>query len=141
MDELDGNGAAGLLQEVFGATMTVAVATCASCGSATQLGESVLYAGGPGRSSAVAPARACWWSSPGAGQALRRPDGHPHTRHTRRRQTRVTSPGPGLFSQLGRMRRAAMVQEAAGSRRAGRAVGPVQFLPQRAPSPRQPGER
>jgi len=48
MDELDGNGAAGLLQEVFGATMTVAVATCASGGSATQLGESVLYAGGPG---------------------------------------------------------------------------------------------
>ena len=48
MDELDGNGAAGLLQEVFGAAMTVAVATCASCGSAMQLGESVLYAGGPG---------------------------------------------------------------------------------------------
>jgi hypothetical protein len=33
---------------VFGAAMTDAVATCASCGSAAQLGESVLYAGGPG---------------------------------------------------------------------------------------------
>ena len=48
MDELDGNGSAGLLQEVFGTEMTVAVATCASCGSAAQIGESVLYAGGPG---------------------------------------------------------------------------------------------
>jgi hypothetical protein len=48
MDELDGNGSAGLLQEVFGTEMTVAVATCASCGSAAPIGESVLYAGGPG---------------------------------------------------------------------------------------------
>jgi len=48
MEELDGNGAAGLLHEVFGTEMTVAVATCASCGSATQIGEGVLYAGGPG---------------------------------------------------------------------------------------------
>jgi hypothetical protein len=48
MDELDGNGAAGLLQEIFGTEMTIAVATCASCGSAAPIGESVLYAGGPG---------------------------------------------------------------------------------------------
>jgi hypothetical protein len=48
MDELDGNGAAGLLQEIFGTEMTIAVATCASCGSAAPIGEGVLYAGGPG---------------------------------------------------------------------------------------------
>jgi hypothetical protein len=48
MDELDGNGAAGLLQEVFGAEMTVAAATCASCGAVALIGESGLYLGGPG---------------------------------------------------------------------------------------------
>jgi len=48
MDELDGNGAAGLLQEIFGMEMTVAVATCASCGAVAPIGESALYAGGPG---------------------------------------------------------------------------------------------
>jgi hypothetical protein len=48
MDKLDGNGAAGLLREIFGTEMTVAVATCASCGSAAQIGESSLYPGGPG---------------------------------------------------------------------------------------------
>jgi hypothetical protein len=48
MDELDGNGAAGLLQEVFGTEMTVAVATCASCGTVAPIGESGLYTGGPG---------------------------------------------------------------------------------------------
>jgi len=48
MDELDGNGAAGLLQEIFGMEMTVAVATCASCGAVAPIGESGLYAGGPG---------------------------------------------------------------------------------------------
>ena len=48
MDELDGNGAAGLLQEVFGMEMTVAVATCASCGAVAPIGESGLYTGGPG---------------------------------------------------------------------------------------------
>jgi hypothetical protein len=48
MDELDGNGAAGLLQEIFGRDMTVAVATCAWCGTAGPIGASGLYAGGPG---------------------------------------------------------------------------------------------
>ncbi len=48
MDELDGNGAAGLLHEVFGTEMTVAVATCGSCGTVAQIGESGLYTGGPG---------------------------------------------------------------------------------------------
>jgi len=48
MDELDGNRAAGLLQEVFGTEMTTAVVTCASCRAVAPLGESVVYAGGPG---------------------------------------------------------------------------------------------
>ncbi len=48
MDELDGNGAAGLLWEIFGAEMTVAAATCASCGTVAAIGETVLYTGGPG---------------------------------------------------------------------------------------------
>ena len=48
MDELDGNGAAGLLKEIFGTEMTVAVATCESCGTAARIGEDVVYAGGPG---------------------------------------------------------------------------------------------
>jgi hypothetical protein len=48
MDELDGNGAAGLLREIFGTEMTVAVATCATCGAVAQIGGSRLYMGGPG---------------------------------------------------------------------------------------------
>ena len=48
MNELDGNGAAGLLQEVFGQEMTTVVATCASCGALGPIGESDLYLGGPG---------------------------------------------------------------------------------------------
>ena len=48
MDQLDGNAAGGLLQEIFGTEMTVAVATCGSCGAAAQIGEDAVYAGGPG---------------------------------------------------------------------------------------------
>jgi hypothetical protein len=48
MSELDGNGAAGLLQEIFEREMTVAVATCASCGAVAPIGESVLYVRAPG---------------------------------------------------------------------------------------------
>jgi Family of unknown function (DUF6510) len=48
MDGLDGNGAAGLLQEIFGQEMTTAAATCGSCGAIAPIGESDLYAGGPG---------------------------------------------------------------------------------------------
>jgi Family of unknown function (DUF6510) len=48
MDELDGNSVAGLLTEVFGAEMTTAVATCASCGTAGPVAESAVYLGGPG---------------------------------------------------------------------------------------------
>jgi hypothetical protein len=48
MSELDGNAAAGLLQEIFEREMTVAIATCAWCGAVAAIGESGLYAGGPG---------------------------------------------------------------------------------------------
>jgi hypothetical protein len=48
MNELDGNGAAGLLREIFGQEMTTAAATCASCGAVAPIGESDLYLGGPG---------------------------------------------------------------------------------------------
>jgi hypothetical protein len=48
MDGLDGNGAAGLLREIFAQEMTTAVATCASCGAVGPIGESDLYLGGPG---------------------------------------------------------------------------------------------
>jgi hypothetical protein len=48
MDELDGNGAAGLLLEVFGTEMTAAAVTCGSCGTVALIGESALYASGPG---------------------------------------------------------------------------------------------
>ena len=47
MDELDGNRAAGLLREIFGREMTVAVATCASCGAVAPIGETGLH-GRPG---------------------------------------------------------------------------------------------
>ena len=43
MDELDGNRAAGLLQEIFGREMTAVAATCASCGAVAPIGESGLY--------------------------------------------------------------------------------------------------
>ena len=56
MNELDGNGAAGLLREIFGREMTTATATCASCGTAAPIGESDLYPGGPGT---VIRCRAC----------------------------------------------------------------------------------
>jgi hypothetical protein len=48
MDELDGNAAAGVLQEIFGIEMTAVAATCVTCGAVAPIGESALYAGGPG---------------------------------------------------------------------------------------------
>jgi hypothetical protein len=47
MDELmlDGNAAAGLLQEVFAVEMTTAVGTCASCGTAGPVGAAHVYRG------------------------------------------------------------------------------------------------
>ena len=48
MEDLDGNGAAGLLLEVFGTEMTRAAVTCGSCQTVQLIGESALYPGGPG---------------------------------------------------------------------------------------------
>ncbi len=48
MDELDGNGVAGMLRDVFGTEMTNVAATCASCGAVAPVGESAVYTGGPG---------------------------------------------------------------------------------------------
>lgn len=45
---LDGNAIGGLLQEVFGAEMTTAAATCASCGTTTEVAECLVYAAAPG---------------------------------------------------------------------------------------------
>ena len=45
---LDGNAAAGLLSEVFAVEMTVAIETCASCGTAKPIGATHVYADAPG---------------------------------------------------------------------------------------------
>jgi uncharacterized membrane protein len=45
---LDGNAIGGLLIEVFGAEMTMAVATCGSCGMAGPVAELAVYEHGPG---------------------------------------------------------------------------------------------
>jgi hypothetical protein len=45
---LDGNAIGGLLIEVFGTEMTTAIATCASCGSVSQVAELAVYAHGLG---------------------------------------------------------------------------------------------
>jgi hypothetical protein len=46
--DFDGNAIAGLLQEVFGAELTTAVGTCASCGNQGPLAETEVYLRGPG---------------------------------------------------------------------------------------------
>jgi hypothetical protein len=43
---LDGNAAAGALQEVFARDVTVAIATCAACGTSRAIGALLDY-GGP----------------------------------------------------------------------------------------------
>ena len=43
---LDGNAAAGALQELFARDVTVAIATCAGCGTARAVGALLEY-GGP----------------------------------------------------------------------------------------------
>jgi hypothetical protein len=53
---LDGNAIGGLLIEVFGAEMTTAIATCASCGTACQVAELAVYEHGLGT---VVRCRAC----------------------------------------------------------------------------------
>ena len=40
---LDGNAAAGTLREIFAQEMTVAVATCAGCGTAREIGAFLAY--------------------------------------------------------------------------------------------------
>jgi hypothetical protein len=42
---LDGNAAAGLLQEVFAVEMTTALGTCGNCGETDEVGELRLYRG------------------------------------------------------------------------------------------------
>jgi hypothetical protein len=48
MERLDGNAAAGVLEEVFAREMTVAIETCAGCGTSEALGAVHVYLGGPG---------------------------------------------------------------------------------------------
>lgn len=45
---LDGNAAAGLLAEIFTAEMTVALTTCAGCGSIRPVGDLDAYLDAPG---------------------------------------------------------------------------------------------
>jgi len=42
---LDGNGAAGVLREVFAVEMTTASCTCAACGRVSAVGGLLLYGG------------------------------------------------------------------------------------------------
>jgi hypothetical protein len=46
--KLDGNAAAGALQEVFALEVTAAIGTCEGCGAAGAVGELMLYAHAPG---------------------------------------------------------------------------------------------
>jgi len=48
MDPVDGNAISGLLIDVFGAEMTTAEGTCASCGSSGPVAELVVYQQAPG---------------------------------------------------------------------------------------------
>jgi DNA-directed RNA polymerase subunit RPC12/RpoP len=48
MDALDGNAIAGQLHDVFGSEMTTATGTCATCGSASIVGELMVYLQAPG---------------------------------------------------------------------------------------------
>jgi hypothetical protein len=45
---LDGNAIAGTMADIFGVDMTLAVATCARCGSRGPLAETAVYLRGPG---------------------------------------------------------------------------------------------
>jgi Family of unknown function (DUF6510) len=46
--KLDGNSAAGLLQEVFGKEMTTATGMCDNCGNVEAVGALVVYSYAPG---------------------------------------------------------------------------------------------
>lgn len=54
--ELDGNAIGGLLEQVFGADITAAEVTCATCGAAGPVAETVVYLRGPG---SVVRCRSC----------------------------------------------------------------------------------
>ena len=45
---LDGNAIGGMLIEVFGTEMTMAIASCARCGAARPVAELPVWARGPG---------------------------------------------------------------------------------------------
>ena len=47
-NELDGNAAAGILQEIFPFEMTLVQATCAGCGTTNALGATAVYMHGMG---------------------------------------------------------------------------------------------
>ena len=48
MERLDGNAIGGVLAEIFGTEMTVAVGVCGSCGSTGQVAEMHVYVRAPG---------------------------------------------------------------------------------------------
>jgi hypothetical protein len=48
MEALDGNAIGGMLYDVFGIEMTMAVAHCGDCGVRGPLAECEVYLGGPG---------------------------------------------------------------------------------------------
>jgi len=48
MDAVDGNAIGGLLFDVFGAEMTAASSTCATCGARRPVAELVVYRRAPG---------------------------------------------------------------------------------------------
>ena len=48
MEELDGNGAAGALSEVFALEVTAARGRCEGCGNVAALGEARAYVDAPG---------------------------------------------------------------------------------------------
>jgi Family of unknown function (DUF6510) len=56
MEALDGNAIGGLLIDVFGAEMTAARTTCATCGASRPVAELVVYRRAPG---AVVRCRTC----------------------------------------------------------------------------------
>ena len=45
---LDGNSAGGMLREIFADDMTIALATCASCGEVNAVGALLAYGGAMG---------------------------------------------------------------------------------------------
>jgi len=47
-EELDGNSIGGLLTDVFGGEMTVAVSVCGTCGGERPVAELVVYRRAPG---------------------------------------------------------------------------------------------